>query len=192
MQSVSSEDRGFELSIMMPNIVIKAIARTKDPEAVEKVEQILLELEKNFSKGSSRLRPDVTTASSVINAAAYYAGGPEGRSRALEIAMRTFRKIIDWGQEPNNITFGTLLKAVANLVPPYDPRREALARELFDQCCELGYVDGFVLSQVRNASPQLYRELVDEPCGLGGPTADTSVSSLLRNTPSEWSASVVG
>lgn len=191
MESVTSQERGFELSITMPNIVIKAIARTRDPNAVDKVERILLKLEEDYKTGSSRLRPDVTTASSVINAAAYYAGSPEGRPGALEIALRTFKKITDWGQEPNNITFGTLLKAVANLLSPGDSQRDKLARKLFDQCCDLGYVDGFVLSQVRHASPQLYRELVDEPCGLGGPNSDTSVSSLLKNIPAEWSANVI-
>jgi Pentatricopeptide repeat domain len=191
MESVPSQERGFELSITMPNIAIKAIARTRDPDAVDKVERILLKLEDDYQTGTSRLRPDVTTASSVINAAAYYAGLPDGRPRALEIALRTFNKITDWGQEPNNITFGTLLKAVANLLSPGDPQRDISARNLFDQCCDLGYVDGFVLSQVRHASPQLYRELVDEPCGLGGPNSDTSVSSLLKNIPSEWSANVI-
>jgi hypothetical protein len=69
--------------------------------------------------------------------------------------------------------------------------REVLVRRMFDDCCDTGNVDGFVLSQLRHASKQLYRELVDGSSGLGGPNADTSVASVLRNIPSEWSANVV-
>jgi len=191
MESLTAQERGFELSIMMPNIVIKAIARSKDPESVKTVERILLKLESDFRAGTSSLRPDVTTASSVINAAAYYVGTLEGRSLALGIAMRTFLKISEWGQEPNNITYGTLLKAIANLLLPSDQKRYLMARQLFDQCCDCGYVDGFVMSQVRQASLQLFRELIDEPCGLGGPNSETSISSVLRNIPSDWSANVI-
>ena len=191
MESLSVEERGFDLTVTMPNIVIKALARTDSADAVKKAEQILIRLEKEYKAGRSDLRPDVTTASSVINAAAYYKGGTEGRAEALDIALRTFERISQWpDEEPNNITYGTLFKAIANLMPVGE-EREDLVRSFFDRCCDEGYCDGFVLSQVRHASMQLYRDLVDEPCGLGGPDADTSVSSVLRNIPFEWSANVV-
>jgi len=191
MKSISLEDRGFELTITMPNIVIKAIARSKDPNAVEKAEQILENIEEDFRSGKSILRPDVTTASSVINAAAYYTGDSPGRARALDTALRTFRRISKWkGEQPNNITYGTLFKAISNLMP-HGEEREALVRSLFDQCCEEGNVDGFVMAQIRHASPQFFRDLVAEPCGLSGPGADVSVSSVLRNIPSEWSGNVI-
>ena len=111
--------------------------------------------------------------------------------KALEVALRTFHKLNDLEDDgPNNITFGTLLKAIANLMPA-GPEREALVADLFDQCCALGTVDAFVLSQVRNASPNLYRDLVEEPCGLGGPDSDNSVQSVLLNIPQEWSNHIV-
>lgn len=133
----------------------------------------------------------MTTYSSVINACAYYKGDREGRAEALETALRTFNKLSDMKDDsPNNITYGTLFKAIANLMP-VGKDREELVRRLFDQCTEEGLVDSFVLSQVRNASPQLYRDLVDEPCGLGGPGADDSIESVVRNVPPEWAANVV-
>lgn len=191
MKSISASERGFSLTIMMPNIVIKAIARSKDPDAVRKAERILEDIEEDFRTGKSNLRPDVTTASSVINAAAYYTGNSDGRADAFEIALRTFRKISEWKDEqPNNITFGTLFKAIDNLLP-YGEHREEMVQTLFDDCCEGGNVDGFVMSQLRRASPQLFRDLVEEPRGLGGPGADASISSVLKNIPSEWSANVV-
>jgi pentatricopeptide repeat protein len=191
VESKTPKERGFEYSIICHNIVIKAIARSADPQAVEKAEQILLRLEEDHRSGKSNLHPDVTTYSSLINACAYYTGNAEGRANAFEVAMRTFRKLCDLKDEPpNNITFGTLLKAIAHLQPVSEERDE-LVLSLFDQCCTEGLVDSFVLSQVRIASPQLFRDLVDEPCGLGGPDDDDSIHSVLKNIPSEWSANVV-
>jgi hypothetical protein len=191
VESKSPEERGFEYSIICHNIVIKAIARSTDPQAVEKAEQILLRLEEDHLSGKSTLRPDVTTYSSVINSCAYYTGNADGRAKAFEVAMRTFRKLCDLKDElPNNITYGTVFKAIANLKGPSEERDE-LVLSLFDQCCMGGLVDSFVLSQVRIASPQIFRNLVDEPCGLGGPDDDGSINSVLKNIPSEWSANVV-
>lgn len=191
VEARAPEERGFEYTIVCHNIVIKAIARSKDPDAVGKAERILVRLEEDYKSGKSTLRPDVTTYSSVINSCAYYQGNAEGRTQAYAVAMRTFRKLCELEDEtPNNITFGTLLKAIANLQSPSEQRDE-LVRSLFDQCCNDGLVDSFVLSQIRIASPQLYRDLVDEPCGLGGPDDDESIDSVLRNIPREWSANVV-
>ena len=190
-ESVLAKDRGFRPTIAMPNIVIKAIARSKDPDAVSKAERILLRLEDEFRSGESHLRPDVTTFSSVINACAYCVGDSSKRAEALETALRTFYKLRDMADEnANNITYGTLFKAIQNLMPKSDEREE-LVRDLFDQCCDEGFVDYFVLSQVRYASPQLYRALVEGPCGLSGPGTKMGLEAVLANVPTEWTANVV-
>lgn len=189
--SVSSNELGFRPTIAMPNIVIKAIARSKDPDAVSKAERILLRLEEDYRSGKSFLRPDVTTYSSVINACAYCVGDASKRAEALDTALRTFYKLCDMEHEnANNITYGTIFKAIQNLMPPTEDRDE-LVRDLFDQCCEGGFVDYFVLSQVRYASPLLYRELVEGPCGLGGPGSKYGLEAVLKNIPTEWAANVV-
>jgi len=190
MDSISDEERGFRPSIAIPNTVIKAVARSKDPDAVRKAEGILLRVEEDYRSGKSSLRPDVTTYSSVINACAYCAN-VEKRAEALETALRTFDKLCKLEDEnPNNITFGTVFKAIQNLMP-ISEEREELVQKLFDQCCEEGYVDSFVLTQVRFASPRLYRDLVEGPCGLGGPGTTQDTETILRNVPIEWTASVV-
>lgn len=190
-ESVSADDRGFRPTVAMPNIVIKAIARSKDPDAANKAEQILLRLEEDFRLGKSFLRPDVTTFSSVINACAYCTGDASKRNDALNTALRTFYKLCEMDDEnPNHITYGTLFKAIKNLMVLSD-EREKLVQDLFDQCCDEGFVDYFVLSQVRHASPLLYRELVEGPCGLGGPGSKYGLEAVLRNIPTEWASNIV-
>lgn len=193
MQSLSMEERGFRTTIAMPNIVIKAIARSKDPDAAKKAEEILSRLEEDYQSGKSHLRPDVTTYSSVINACAYCMGDAKKRAEALDTALRSFYKLRNVEDEKaNNIVYGTVFKAIQNLMP-INEEREELVRDLFDQCCEEGFIDHFVLSQVRFASPELYRDLVEGPCSLGGggPATNCGVKDILKNVPAEWSANVV-
>lgn len=191
MQSLTLEQRGFPISITMPNIVIKAIARSRDQYAVSKAEDLLIKLENDYIFGRSLLKPDVTTYSSVINCCAYYRH-PEGKAVALEVALRTFRKLCDLeGEGPNNITFGTLFKAIANIMPPGDEREE-LVQSLFGKCCADGFVDAFVLSQIRNASPQLYRSLLEDVNVTGGMTNDNEMNvQILESIPVEWSGNVL-
>lgn len=184
-------DRGFRSTIAMANVVIKAIARSKDPDAVMKAERVLLKLEDDYRSGQSYVRPDVTTYSSVINACAYCVGNAAKRTEALQTALRTFYKLYHMKDEnANNITYGTMLKAIQNLMPISEERIE-LVRKIFDMCCEDGCVDYFVLSQVRFASPQLYRDLVEGPCGLGGPGLKYGLDAVLKNVPTEWTANTL-
>ena len=189
---ITDDERGFRLIIAIPNTVIKAVARSGDPDAMRTAEGILLRLEEDYRAGiSSALRPDVTTYSSVINACAYCTGDATQRAEALETALRTFDKLCAMPNEsPNNIVYGTVLKAIQNLMP-VGAEREELVQTLFDQCCDEGHVDSFVLTQVRYASPSLYRDLVEGPCGLGGPNKSYDPDTVLRNVPVEWTASVV-
>jgi hypothetical protein len=124
----------------------------------------------------------------LINCCAYYHGPPEGRSDALAVALRTFNKLCEVDDEgPNTVTYGTLFKAVNNLTK-IGKERDDLIRKLFRQCCNDGQVDGFVLSQVRNAcTSQLFRELVSEPAGVHGAKGEASIKTLLRKMPQKWS-----
>jgi hypothetical protein len=188
---VAQDDRGFRPTIAMGNIVIKSIARSKDPDAVIKAERVLLQLEDDYRSGKSPVRPDVTTYSSVINACAYCIGNASKRADALKTALRTFYKLYNMKDEKaNNITYGTMLKAIQNLMPISEERIN-LVRDLFDMCCDDGCVDYFVLSQVRFASPQLYRDLVEGPCGLGGPGLKYGLDAVLKNVPTEWTANTI-
>ena len=178
------------------NIVIKAIARSHSRDSVEKAEALLEKLERDYESGRSTLRPDVPTYSSVINCCAYYRYA-EGKAYALETALRTFRKVCDSDDEPNNITYGTILKAVSNLMTE-SREREQLVRQIFDQCRSAGFVDGFVLTQVRGASLALFNELRNKYGDVGkeqrykyGGAAKDGLNRMLRKMPMHWSENVI-
>jgi hypothetical protein len=203
-ESLSMEERGFAHSTICHNILIKAWGRSREPDSVQRAEGILKKLEdqcqskglSNESKGERSLSicPDVTTYSSVINCCAYFSGDEAGRREALQVALRTFSKIKNdekCHDGPNNITFGTLLKAVAKLMV-VGSERESLVESLFQQCQELGQVDSFVLSQVRAASSgsQLYRKLVLEAANLTMEDG-ANYDKILKSMPREWRSNIV-
>jgi len=182
MESLTDEERGFRQTVICYNIVIKALARSGGMKSIQYAERIVERLERH-----SDVQPDTTTYSSLINCCAYYHGPPEGRTEALAVALRTFKKLCKAdGERPNSVTYGTLFKAVDNLAK-IGSDRDDLIRKLFRQCCEGGQVDGFVLSQVRNAcSASLFRELVSEPIGVHGAKGEANIKTLLRKMPPRW------
>lgn len=189
-ESMSAEERGFHLSITMPNIVVKAIARSQERDNVKQAEALLEKLERDYASGKSSLRPDVTTYSSVINCCAYHRYA-ESKAQALETALRTFRKICESEEEtPNNITFGTLFKVISNQMPNSEERRK-LSQNLFKQCRSEGFVDSFVLAQLRNASPVLYTELKEKYLGQRRSNFRNEMDTMVQNMPPEWSENVV-
>jgi len=189
-KSVSLEKRGFPLTINMPNIVINAIAKSGDLQAAQKAEAVLLSVESDFEEGRQTIQPDVATYSSVLNACAFqYRGSKEDKAESLDISLRTYRKSLS--AHPNNVTFGTILKAIANLMPLGD-KREVLVREIFDQCADAGLVDEFVLKQVRRGSPALYFDLIETPGHGDDSHEQEDIDAILNSVPTEWSSNVVG
>lgn len=192
IESLSLEERGFVTSVVFHNILIKAWGRSRAPDNVERAESILIDLEKRRQMGRADIRPDVTTFSSVINCCAYYSGDVEGRKRAFDVALRTFRKLHDGknGEVPNHISYGTLFKAISRLTPADSSTREMMVAKYFKLCCQEGQVDSFVISQVRAASNfGLYRKLILEPTGLNEKD-ENDIEKINKNTPPEWGKNV--
>ena len=65
--------------------------------------------------------------------------------------------------EPDHFTYGTVLKACANLMSPGDADAIPFIREVFQQCCDDGQVSFGVCFQLRQAAPvDLYRDLIPQ------------------------------
>jgi hypothetical protein len=190
-ESLDLEERGFSHSIVCHNILIKAWGRSRALDSVQRAEQILLKLEKRYRENKYNVRPDITTYSSVINCCAYYSGGDnEGRSMAFEVALRTFAKIRESGEVPNNITYGTLFKAIAQLTTVDKASREELVGEYFEKCRNEGQVDTFVLSQVRaSSSLKLFRRLVLEPWSITAEN-ENSIDQIHKKMPLQFGRNV--
>ncbi len=109
----------------------------------------------------------------------------ESQSLALGIVKMLYTELINSNSEihPDHFTYGTVLKACANLMSPGDDEATTFIREVFEQCCEDGQVSFGVCFQLRQASPvDLYRELIPEEA-----MDVTNGHFLIDRMPSYWS-----
>jgi hypothetical protein len=189
-KELTSEQRGFDHTVVSWNVLVKAWGRSRAVDSVQRAERILVDLETRYRKGRSNVKPDITTYSSVINCCAYYNGPSRGRSPAFEVALRTFQKIKQSDDlVANNIVYGTMLKAIGKLQKP-GQQRDVMIKELFVECMLGGQVCSFVLVQLKSASRDLFQQLVLDPCALKDQDA-TDFEDVWRKLPKDWKRSVV-
>mmetsp|Transcript_2580 Transcript_2580/g.6188 ORF Transcript_2580/g.6188 Transcript_2580/m.6188 type:complete len:989 (+) Transcript_2580:124-3090(+) len=188
-ETLTVEERGFDRTIVPWNILIKAWGRSKTADSVQRAEDILIHLEEEYKGGKSKVKPDITTYSSVINCCAYYTGPAKGGEAAFEVGWRTFQKIKKSDDlVVNNIVYGTLFKAIGKLTSR-GPEQDVMIQNLFLECCQAGQVCNFVLSQVRSSSPpELFRSLV--PKYIHDRDA-RNIEKILKKMPRKWSKNVV-
>lgn len=144
-----------QLETILFNSAIGALAKSKTPGAFSKARAILERQISLHENGCMHCKPDVVGYTSVI---ACCAAETLDRTAAFATAMQTFQQMIE---KPNHITYGTMLKACAKLLPNDAPARRKAVRQLMAQAKEAGCVGEMVLSRMREATPELYKELLE-------------------------------
>ena len=139
--------------------------------------------------GNNDTRPNVICYNTVLNAAAFSARGSEAeRRQALSVAVETFNQMKQSKYvAPDAVSYGHMLKACANLVPPGE-QRNAIASKIFAACCEEGLVGGMCLDEIRRCVPPpvFLRLLAD--CGYDEPLRRSRkpYSVTLQELPRQW------
>ena len=144
------------------NVVIESFAKSNDFRAYTCARAVLDRQIVLYQSGLRCCKPDVYGYTSVISSCAATAGPRTHRLKAFDVAEATFRELClsDYGS-PNHVTFGTMLKACAYLLPPGCERRSRLTKEFFLHCIQMGCVGDMVLTRLKDAaSPSLYNQLL--------------------------------
>ena len=201
-------DRTIQPNTVTYSTVINAHAKSRDMDNKAAASlKILRRMHTIYSSGENDLaRPTIVTYNSVLNACATTFGivsscrshvstsrkekvdKSESQYLALSIVKDLYKELTSPGSEikPDHFTYGTVLKACANLMSPGDEGAILFIREVFDQCCKDGQVSFGVCFQLRQAAPvDLYRELI--------PTDSIDESNghfLIDRMPSEWKRNV--
>ena len=179
--------------------VLNAIAKSKTvkkkAEKCSTLLQIMIDLHEK--DGSQFTKPNVICYNTVLNACAFSAspGTSESELRqALAVAVKTFN-LMRQGDESNivdAVSYGNMLKACANLLPPGD-QRSAIASRLFTSCCADGLVGGMCLDEIRRCMPPpLFLSLLAD-CGYDTPQRQQRkvYSVTLVELPQNWTRNVV-
>jgi hypothetical protein len=108
-----------------------------------------------YNNGCEECHPDVFGFTSVLSACASESGDRTEKRKAFNVAVSTFTQIVQHADEfgsPNHVTYGTMLKACARLLPTGSPERKRWAKQLFEECASKGFVGDMVMSRLREAS----------------------------------------
>lgn len=121
--------------------------------------------------------PDVFGWTSVLSSCAAEPGHAEERSKAFQVAVSTYRQLQKLNVDANHVTYGTMLKACARLLPIKSQLRHKWVRTVFADAVSAGSVGDMVVSKLREAAPpDLYKELMQ--------------GHSRKSLPTEWTANV--
>jgi hypothetical protein len=172
--------------------VINAISKSKNQAKAQKALRILRRMDLLYRAGYKEARPNEVTYTSVLNSCAFPAASDQRtRRKALDTAIFTLQELQSsrYGQ-PNQITYGTFMKACANLLSGEqdDDLKRGVLEKAFQQCVRDGQVGEMVLAQLRNAAPKdLYNELL---AGAAILKSGESTRVTVNDLPLEWSCNV--
>ena len=181
-------DRSIQPNTVTYSTVINAYARSRNMEnKASAALQVLKRMQQVYDSGENeQAKPSVVTYNSVLNACATtYGVRSDRRSRfkeekhdddeetdisasqslALGIVKALYKETTSAESDiqPDHFTYGTVLKACANLMSPWDDDAIPFIKEVFEQCCDDGQVSFGVCFQLRQAAPvELYRDLIPQ------------------------------
>jgi hypothetical protein len=152
----------LEVDTILYNCVIGCLAKSNANGSYRRARAVLdrqIQLYSDF--GCANCRPDVYTFTSVIGACAVET---RERSKAFRVAVATFQQLRNHQEEfatPNHVTYGSMLKCCARLLPSTDAMRTKWVRKVFHMAVNDGCVGDMVLSRLREAAtPDVYKELM--------------------------------
>ena len=162
---------------IMYNSVIGCLSRGPSQGNYRKAKSILdHQVKLHQQTDDDNLKPDVYGYTSVMSTCAMET---DQRKKAFGVALSAFQHLRNHPEfgVPNHVTYGTMLKCCAKLLPTSDPLREKWVRKIWNMCVENGCVGDMVLSRMReSATGPLFKEL------MGGVRK--------KDLPEEWTRNV--
>jgi hypothetical protein len=130
---------------------IRAIAKARVPDVAEKADAVLQRMQDLFAEGNRGIEPTVFTYNAVLMACSETPNTEKAsNASAFKIALRIFNEVRGQRRGPDHVTFGNMLRCT-NLVPKGD-QKDKLVKATFQLCCKTGWVNSFVLRDLRDAA----------------------------------------
>ncbi len=120
-----------------------------------KLEKARKTLDQAIEKG----RADTTSYNAIISGCAYFNDNREDQSKALEVALTTYRELVNSHISPDQITYKALMKT-CNVLSESKQEGEDRLKTVFDDACERGFVSQKVMKELRFGFPIDRREKV--------------------------------
>jgi len=170
---------------------LNAWAKSKIRGKAEKAHELLKEALNEWN-----VIPDVRLYNTVLNACAF--SDKEDSRSAITCAVRILSEMPSSGGKyqrasPDAITYGTMLKCVAHLVPEEAERaRGSMSSGIFQRCRDDGMINSMILDSFRRAAPLVVQEELlvgsrGEPLGQSTENNPTMIEELaVGDLPRSW------
>uniref|UniRef100_A0A7S4QLX9 Pentacotripeptide-repeat region of PRORP domain-containing protein n=1 Tax=Ditylum brightwellii TaxID=49249 RepID=A0A7S4QLX9_9STRA len=172
-------DSTLRPDVILYNFVIEAFSKSDEKFAYKDALSVLRRQITMYRSGVNKCRPDIYSFTSVIAACASFSGHGKERTSAFKAAVATFDELLKSEYvSPNHVTYGTMMKATARLLPLRSQLRRKWTKKLFEKSSKDGYVGDMFLSWLKEAaSPKHYHELTR--------------GRRRQNLPPEWTRNVI-
>jgi hypothetical protein len=159
---------------------IRAMTKARVDNLAQKALLILQRMEQLGQVGDNHhIKPTVFAYNAVLMACAETASteNEQEHREALKIALGIF-KLLREERKLDHVSFANMLRCACLL--PAGEQRDALVKSTFQLCCKAGFVNQFVLRDLKSsASPELWQSLLQR-----GPDDDEEI--LAENLPPAW------
>jgi hypothetical protein len=142
----------------------------------------LVQRMKRMAQEFPEVAPSLVTYNTAIDCCSRTRGDTRQQASAFQIAFAMF-KAAAMDCTPNHVTFGTLLKAAAFLLPP-GPERTSIAKAVFQRAIADGQVE---ISVIKNLQKCLDAQVMQE---LLSPLMDFNGNMDFSRIPNSWSKHV--
>jgi len=200
---IQSDNSEIKPDVYSFTTVLNTWAKSKEPNKASHARKLLSqqiemyqEALKNGNKSrADALKPTQIPYNAVMNACAFSAQNTtkEEKKEAIQIAVDTYKGMVSFDSPARRngnknvvsrdpVTYGLVLKAIANLMPRGNVRNR-MALQIFDECRENGLVGTLAWSEIRRAVPI---KLVQEACQMRRPCGSLDAKDL----PKAWRSNI--
>lgn len=181
MAELGKQDTSLAPDSYTYTAVINVLSRSVASNKAERVLEILKEMIASYENGDNTSAPTVHVFNSALNACAFSHHHERAKMDAFVITVSILVMLQKY-VSPNEVTYGTVLRACSNLLPRNDNRRDELVSKVFDKASKEGFVSEMVLRQLYfAASPDLFAQLI----GM-----NRELQITLQDLPPEWRRNV--
>ncbi|CAB9525489.1 Pentatricopeptide repeat-containing protein [Seminavis robusta] len=183
------QDKDFQPNEFICSSAISAWSKSRCFGKAERARGILEKMKAMHEAGIIASPPNTHCYTAVINSCAYCMDDAAEKSRALSIALGTYKELerTPAHGKANHVTYATVIAALTNLLPPSAERTVANV-SVFKRCCATGQVDALVLRRLQGALTAEEMKAVLASGGDGIVTADGTVN--LNKIPEAWQHAV--
>jgi len=140
------------------NTVLHAWARSGHPQQAERAWKLFKEME-NKGEKDRPLRPDSVTINTMLHVCTHPKTlqlDAKDKRQTFFIALSLMKELDQKNVQANQFIYSTFFNVCLKVLDDDENEREQIMRSFFKKCCDLGLVNGKILSLIQKGAPKTF------------------------------------